>query len=204
MGLDEVHGPPAVGTEGWLDPYVSDAMAVDRSDVCGDRARLAACFAVTDDESPDLAVINACYAVTEGRDSTSNNEPALNSDAANPTTSDPKRSWTSIKKARDDPMWDTHIRPAIRKEIDKIFDHYKTIRVVPWKEYLECVQNHPERTVLLDCLMPITAKYNVDGEFTKVKPRIVVADKRATCQMANVYAPSVQMDTVNLECTPTP
>ena len=24
--------------------------------------------------------------------------------------------------------------------------------------------------------MPITAKYNVEGEFTKVKPRIVVAD----------------------------
>ena len=69
MGLDEVHGPPAVGTEGWLDPYVSDAMAEDRSDVCGDRARLAACFAVTDDESSDLALINACYAVTEGRDS---------------------------------------------------------------------------------------------------------------------------------------
>jgi hypothetical protein len=93
-------------------------------------------------------------------------------------------------------MWNSHILPAILKEIDKIFNIYKTIRVVPRKEYEECVMNHPERTVLLDCLMPITAKFNVEGKFTKVKPRIVVADKRATCQMANMYAPSVQMDTV--------
>jgi hypothetical protein len=99
-------------------------------------------------------------------------------------------------QALEDPKWASHILPAIKREIDKIFNIYKTIRVVPRKEYEECVMNHPERTVLLDCLMPITAKFNVEGKFTKVKPRIVVADKRATCQMANVYAPSVQMDTV--------
>ena len=44
--------------------------------------------------------------------------------------------------------------------------------------------------------MPITAKYNVEGDFTKVKPRIVVADTKTKCQMANVYAPAVQMDAV--------
>ena len=81
-------------------------------------------------------------------------------------------------------MWDSYIRPAILKEIDEIFKLYKTIRVVPPEEYVEeCIKNHPERTVFLDCLMPIIA---VEGEFTKVKQRIVVADKRATCQMCTL------------------
>ena len=104
------------------------AMAEDKSDACGDRARLAACFAVTDDESPDLAVINACYAMTEERGSTSTNAPVEPLVAAGSGAAEPKRSWKGILQARDDPMWDSHIRPAILKEINKIFNAYKTIQ----------------------------------------------------------------------------
>ena len=103
MELDDAHGPPTVGTEGWLDPNVLMAMAEDKSDVCGDRARLAACFAVTDDESPDLAVINACYAVTEEKGSTSTNAPVEPLVAAGSGAAEPKRSWKGILQARDDP-----------------------------------------------------------------------------------------------------
>jgi len=39
MELDDAHGPPTVGTEGWLDPFIFNAMAEDKSEVCGDRAR---------------------------------------------------------------------------------------------------------------------------------------------------------------------
>ena len=108
-----------------------NGLPINKSEVWGDRARLAACFAVTDDDSADFAVINACYAVTEEMGSTAIDAPVAPLVTACPAAAEPKRSWTSIKKARDDPMWGTHIRPAIRKEIDKIFDHYKTIRVVP-------------------------------------------------------------------------
>jgi hypothetical protein len=54
----------------------------------------------------------------------------------------------------------------------------------------------PGKVVSLDSLVPIVAKSNVAGEFTKVKARFVVADTVAKGRLEDVYAPSVQQDTV--------
>jgi hypothetical protein len=44
--------------------------------------------------------------------------------------------------------------------------------------------------------MPIVAKLSVDGEFTKFRPRLVVADSTVISKMGDVYAPTVQAETV--------
>ncbi len=54
----------------------------------------------------------------------------------------------------------------------------------------------PGKVVLFDSLVPIVAKSNVAGEFTKVNARFVVADTVAKGRLEDVYAPLVQQDTV--------
>jgi hypothetical protein len=93
-------------------------------------------------------------------------------------------------------MWDSKIKPAIRREIEKVFKELKTIEVCSYQDYYARKRTHPERTVLLNALMPIVVKLSVDGEFTKVKPRLVVADSVEISKMGDVFSPTVGADTV--------
>ena len=113
-----------------------------------------------------------------------------------PETTSLKREWKSILKARKDPMWETGIKPAIQREITKVFEELQTVKVCSYQEYEARRLAHPDRTVLLNALMPIIGKLSVDGEFTKVKSRLVVADSVEISKMGDVYAPTVQADTV--------
>jgi len=44
--------------------------------------------------------------------------------------------------------------------------------------------------------MPIIVELSVDGEFTKVKSRLMVADSVEISKVGDVFAPTVQADTV--------
>ena len=72
-----------------------------------------------------------------------------------------------------------------------MFNELTTIKVFSRQEYHARQRSHPERTVLLNALIPIVVKVSVEGEFTKVKPRLVVADSTEISKMGDVYAPTV-------------
>ena len=38
-----------------------------------------------------------------------------------------RREWKSIAAASQDPLWKTHIKPAVRAEIEKIFEVHKSV-----------------------------------------------------------------------------
>jgi hypothetical protein len=85
----------------------------------------------------------------------------------------------------------------VQAEITRVFDTHRSVEHVPESEMLVDRANLGVAKVLLrDALIPIKAKFNVDGEMTKMKARFVVADRVSDGRMGDVYAPAVQQDTV--------
>ena len=144
--LDDCQGPPYIGTEGGVPD--SFVMAAMAEERC---------------ELEDERLVLFVDSLFE--------EPV-----SSPETTSLKQEWKSILRAKKDPMWETKIKPAIQREITKVFEELQTVKVCPYREYEARRLAHPDRTVLLNALMPIIAKLSVDGEFTKVKSRLVVAD----------------------------
>ena len=164
--LDDCQGPPYIGTEGG----VPDSFVV-------------AAMAEERCELEDERLVLFVDSLFE--------EPVLS-----PVTTSLKQEWKSILRAKKDPMWETKIKPAIQREITKVFEELQTVKVCSYREYEARRLAHPDRTVLLNALMPIIAKLSVGGEFTKVKSRLVVADSVEISKMGDVFAPTVQADTV--------
>jgi hypothetical protein len=107
------------------------------------------------------------------------------------------RTWGSLASAqRDKKMW-KHLEPAVKAEIERVFEKHESVKHVPATEMAADVAKYGSVKVLLrDALIPIKAKFNAAGEFTKMKARFVVADRVADGRMGDVYAPAVQSDTV--------
>ena len=93
-------------------------------------------------------------------------------------------------------MWD-HLEPSVRAEIKRVFETHKSVEHVPATEMAADVARYGSVKVLLrDALIPIKAKFNAAGDFTKMKARFVVADRVADGRMGDVYARAVQQDAV--------
>ena len=97
------------------------------------------------------------------------------------------------------PTLEAEIKPAVLGEIKKIFEVYKSVELVPKREMLETMAKHGKKVVFLEAMVPIKAKTNVDGEFTKIKARFVVADKVSNGRIGDVFAPAVQLDSVRYQ-----
>jgi len=111
------------------------------------------------------------------------------------------RTWASLASAqKDKKMWE-HLEPAVKAEIKRVFQQHESVKHVPATEMAADVAKYGSvKVILRDALIPIKAKYNAAGEFTKMKARFVVADRVVDGRMGDVYAPAVQQDTVRYTC----
>ena len=111
------------------------------------------------------------------------------------------RTWASLALAqRDKKMWE-HLEPAVKAEIKRVFQQHESVKHVPATEMAADVAKYGSvKVILRDALIPIKAKFNAAGEFTKMKARFVVADRVVDGRMGDVYAPAVQQDTVRYTC----
>jgi hypothetical protein len=89
------------------------------------------------------------------------------------------RTWASLASAqRDKKMWE-HLEPAVKAEIERVFQQHESVKHMPATEMAADVAKYGSVEVILrDALIPIKAKYNAAGELTKMKARFVVADRR--------------------------
>jgi hypothetical protein len=97
--LDDCQGPPYIGTEGGVPD--SFVMAAMAEERC---------------ELEDERLVLFVDSLFE--------EPVLS-----PETTSLKQEWKSILRAKKDPMWETKIKPAIQREITKVFEELQTVKV---------------------------------------------------------------------------
>ena len=68
-----------------------------------------------------------------------------------------------------------------------MFENHESVKHVPAAEMAADVAKYGSvKAILRDALIPIKAKYNAAGEFTKMKARFVVADRVADRRMGDV------------------